>query len=69
MREQHTPFVGWMAFIRDNGINLGDTCIFELVSNFVMQIYIFGVENEGLDDQNGNVKLNSWLHLPANIHV
>jgi len=48
-----------MAFVRDNGINLGDTCIFELVSDFVMHVYISGVGKEGLDDQNGNVKLNS----------
>ena len=51
---------GWMAFVRDNGINLGDKCIFELVSNFVMKVYISGVGKEGLVDyQNGNVKLNS----------
>ncbi|RHN77378.1 putative transcription factor B3-Domain family [Medicago truncatula] len=48
----HTFCGGWMAFVRDNGINLGDTIIFELVSNFVMKVYISGVGKEGLDYQN-----------------
>jgi len=48
-----------MTFVHDNDINLGDTCIFGLVYDFVMQIYIIGVGKEGFDDQNGNVKLNS----------
>jgi len=48
-----------MAFVRDNGINFGDTCIFELVTNYVMQVYIFGSGKEGVDNQNGHVKLDS----------
>jgi hypothetical protein len=46
-----------MAFVRDNDVNFGDTCIFELVSHYVMQVYISGVGKEGLDNQNGHVKL------------
>ncbi|XP_027189765.1 B3 domain-containing protein Os01g0723500-like isoform X2 [Cicer arietinum] len=57
-RTIHTFCGGWMAFVRDNDINFGDTCIFELVSHYEMQVYISGVGKEGLDDQNGLVKLN-----------
>ncbi|XP_058725213.1 B3 domain-containing protein Os01g0723500-like [Vicia villosa] len=56
-RTIHTFCGGWMAFVRDNDINFGDTCIFELVSHYVMQVYISGVGKEGLDHQNGHVKL------------
>ncbi|CAL5205969.1 unnamed protein product [Lathyrus oleraceus] len=54
----HTLCGGWMYFVRANGINVGDTCIFELVSHLVIQVHIFGVGKEGLDHQNGNVKPN-----------
>ena len=55
----HTFCGGWNSFVRDNDINFGDTCIFELVSDYVMQVRISGVGKEGLDHQNGNVKLTS----------
>ncbi|RHN77379.1 putative transcription factor B3-Domain family [Medicago truncatula] len=55
----HSFCGGWMAFVRDNGVNFGDTCIFELVTNYVMQVYIFGSGKEGADNQNGHVKLDS----------
>jgi hypothetical protein len=58
LRKNHTFCGGWNAFVRDNDINIGDTCIFELVSHNVMQVYISGVGKEGFDNQNGNVKLN-----------
>jgi len=48
-----------MSFVRDNGINVVDTCIFELISDFVMQVYRSGVGKEGLEYQNWNVNLNS----------
>ncbi|KAK7321718.1 hypothetical protein VNO77_32606 [Canavalia gladiata] len=57
-RTVHTFCGGWMAFVRDNDINFGDTCIFELVAPCEMQVYISGVGKEGLDHQNGLVKLN-----------
>ncbi|KAJ1419765.1 DNA-binding barrel domain superfamily [Sesbania bispinosa] len=54
-RTIHTFCGGWMAFVRDNDINFGDTCIFELVAQCEMQVYISGVGKEGLDHQNGDV--------------
>lgn len=58
-RTIHTFCGGWIAFVRDNDINFGDTCIFELVSHYVMQVHISGVGKEGLDHQIGHVKLNN----------
>ncbi|CAJ2675512.1 unnamed protein product [Trifolium pratense] len=58
-RGAHTFCGGWMAFVRDNDLKVGDACIFELVSNYVMQVYISGVGKEGFDHQNGHAKLNS----------
>jgi hypothetical protein len=52
----HTFCGGWITFVRDNGINFGDTCIFELVSDYVMQVHIFGAGKESIDNQNGHVK-------------
>ncbi|WJX15835.1 hypothetical protein P8452_05934 [Trifolium repens] len=58
-RSAHTFCGGWMAFVRDNDLKVGDVCIFELVSHYVMQVYISGVGKEGFDYQNGHAKLNS----------
>ncbi|CAK8569558.1 unnamed protein product [Lathyrus sativus] len=55
----HTLCGGWMSFVRANGINIGDTCIFELVSHLVIQVHVSGVGKEGLDHQNVNVNLNA----------
>ncbi|KAG4953493.1 hypothetical protein AAZX31_14G076600 [Glycine max] len=60
-RTVHTFCGGWMAFVRDNDINFGDTCIFELVAQCEMQVYISGVGKEGLDHQNGHLKLTNRL--------
>ncbi|XP_057722655.1 B3 domain-containing protein Os01g0723500-like isoform X2 [Arachis stenosperma] len=60
-RTVHTFCGGWMAFVRDNDINFGDTCIFELVAQGEMRVYISGVGKEGLENQNGQVKLNRLL--------
>jgi hypothetical protein len=48
-----------MAFVRDNDLKVGDVCIFELVSHYVMQVYISGVGKEDFNHQNGHAKLNS----------
>ncbi|XP_027331110.1 B3 domain-containing protein Os03g0619600-like isoform X2 [Abrus precatorius] len=64
-RTVHTFCGGWMAFVRDNDINFGDTCIFELVGQCEMQVYISGVGKEGLDHQNGHVKLNRLATVPS----
>nr|AFK48480.1 unknown [Medicago truncatula] len=55
----HTFCGGWMSFVRDNGVNFGDTCIFELVSDYVMQVHIYGVGKESINNQNGHVKLDN----------
>ncbi|KAI3684778.1 hypothetical protein L6452_34004 [Arctium lappa] len=51
----HTFCGGWMAFVRDNGIQLGDICIFELVGRCEMRVHISGVgKNAALDYQIGH---------------
>ncbi|KAL9330554.1 hypothetical protein ACSQ67_000164 [Phaseolus vulgaris] len=64
-RTVHTFCGGWMAFVRDNDINFGDTCIFELVTQSEMQVYISGVGKEGPDHQNGHLKLDRLANLPS----
>jgi len=34
---------GWKSFVRDNGIKVGDVCVFELISrmNVVLKVSIF----------------------------
>lgn len=49
----HTLCGGWMAFVRDNNINTGDVCIFELVGKCELRVYILRVGQEGLECQNG----------------
>ncbi|XP_014502687.1 B3 domain-containing protein Os11g0197600 [Vigna radiata var. radiata] len=64
-RTVHTFCGGWMAFVRDNDINFGDTCIFELVTQCEMQVYISGVGKEGPDHQNAHLKLDRLSILPS----
>lgn len=53
----HTFCGGWMAFVRDNGIQMGDICIFELVGRCEMRVHI--TKNAiDLDYQRGNVPSN-----------
>lgn len=46
----HTLCGGWMAFVHNNGIKLGDTCIFELVGTSELLVHIIGAARKGLDD-------------------
>lgn len=39
----HTFCGGWMAFVRDNGIQIRDICIFELVGRCEMRVHITSV--------------------------
>ncbi|XP_054799393.1 B3 domain-containing protein Os01g0723500-like isoform X2 [Prosopis cineraria] len=64
-RAVHTFCGGWMAFVRDNDINFGDTCIFELVAQYEMQVYISGIGKEGLDHQNREPKSNRLAIVPS----
>ncbi|KAJ9186677.1 hypothetical protein P3X46_002223 [Hevea brasiliensis] len=47
-RSVHTFCGGWMAFVRDNDIKMGDVCIFELVSKCEMLVHISGVGGKAL---------------------
>ncbi|KAI4316759.1 hypothetical protein L6164_024707 [Bauhinia variegata] len=64
-RAVHTFCGGWMAFVRDNDINFGDTCIFELIGKCEMQVYISGVGKEGLDYHNGDINSNRLTIVPS----
>lgn len=48
----HTLCGGWMAFVRENGINLGDTCVFELVGKEELQVHIFKNKQRALESLN-----------------
>lgn len=47
-----------MAFVRYNGIKIGDICIFELVGECEFRVHILGVGNEGIDCQSGKFASN-----------
>lgn len=49
----HTFCGGWMAFVRDNDIQMGDICIFELVGKCEMRVHVCGIGKKGLNYQNG----------------
>ncbi|KAI3465380.1 hypothetical protein Pfo_022043 [Paulownia fortunei] len=53
----HTFCGGWMAFVRDNDIQMGDICIFELVGKCEMRVHICGIGKKGLNYQNGSKNL------------
>lgn len=55
VQTSHTFCGGWLGFVRDNNINLGDICIFELVRKFELQVRILRVENEGLENLSNEV--------------
>lgn len=52
-RAVHTFCGGWMAFVRDNDVKMGDICMFELVSKCEMRVHISGVGQKALDHQCG----------------
>ncbi|GAV80341.1 B3 domain-containing protein [Cephalotus follicularis] len=52
-RVTHTFCGGWMAFVRDNDIKMGDICMFELVSKSEMRVHISGDGQKGLEHQWG----------------
>ncbi|KAL2498316.1 B3 domain-containing transcription factor VRN1 [Abeliophyllum distichum] len=49
----HTFCGGWMAFVRDNDIQMGDICIFELIGKCEMRVHISGIGKKAIDGQNG----------------
>lgn len=54
----HTFCGGWMAFVRDNDIQMGDICIFELIGKCQMLVHISGSGNNGLEYQSGKAASN-----------
>ncbi|EOY14620.1 AP2/B3-like transcriptional factor family protein, putative isoform 2, partial [Theobroma cacao] len=56
-RAVHTFCGGWMAFVRDNDIKMGDICIFELVNKCEMYVHISGSGRKGLDHQHASTEL------------
>ncbi|KAJ6344621.1 hypothetical protein OIU76_006192 [Salix suchowensis] len=53
-RAVHTFCGGWIAFVRDNNIKIGDICMFELVGKCQMRVQISGVGHEVANHQIGN---------------
>ncbi|XP_017243497.1 B3 domain-containing protein Os01g0723500 isoform X2 [Daucus carota subsp. sativus] len=50
VQTSHTFCGGWLSFVRDNTINMGDICIFELVQNCEFLVRILRVQTEGVDN-------------------
>lgn len=46
MHTLHTFCGGWMGFVRENGIQMGDICIFELVGSCEMRVHISSLGNQ-----------------------
>ncbi|KAA8528581.1 hypothetical protein F0562_035936 [Nyssa sinensis] len=57
VQTSHTLCGGWMAFVRDNNVDIGDVCIFELVNKYEMRVHILRVGKEGLDCSTGKEDL------------
>lgn len=53
----HTLCGGWIAFVRDNNIKMGDICIFELIGKCELRVHICGIGKTGLDFYNRAKKL------------
>ncbi|KAJ6679207.1 B3 DOMAIN-CONTAINING PROTEIN-RELATED [Salix purpurea] len=67
-RAVHTFCGGWIAFVRDNNIKIGDICMFELVGKCQMRVQISGVGHEVANHQIGNPASNDLplLAVPQN---
>ncbi|KAG5613190.1 hypothetical protein H5410_024471 [Solanum commersonii] len=49
VQTSHTFCGGWLSFVRDSNIDLGDTCIFELVRKCELRVRVLRVTKEGSD--------------------
>ncbi|PWA60097.1 B3 DNA binding domain-containing protein [Artemisia annua] len=56
----HSFCGGWIAFVRDNGIQMGDICIFELIGRCEMRVHVsrFGKNVIDFEYQTGNGSSN-----------
>lgn len=59
VQTSHTFCGGWLAFVRDNNINVRDVCIFELVGKCEMRVNILRVRQEPLDYEHSDLKGSS----------
>ncbi|KAL6549094.1 hypothetical protein OROHE_008939 [Orobanche hederae] len=53
VQTSHTFCGGWLSFVRDNSIGIGDICIFELLCKFELQVRIIRVGKDGIDGRDG----------------
>ncbi|KAM7279739.1 hypothetical protein ACFE04_006873 [Oxalis oulophora] len=51
----HTFCGGWLSFVRDNDIKMGDICIFELINTSELHVHILRVGKEEPESQNAKV--------------
>lgn len=54
VQTSHTFCGGWLSFVRENNIDIGDICIFELLHKFELQVRILRVGKEGIDGNHGD---------------
>lgn len=59
----HTLCGGWMAFVRENDVNLGDTCVFELVGKEELQVHIFKNGQRALESRNSDAHAESIVDM------
>ncbi|XP_075516954.1 B3 domain-containing protein Os03g0620400 [Primulina tabacum] len=52
VQTSHTFCGGWLSFVRDNDIDIGDICIFELVRKFELHVRILRVRKEEIGSHN-----------------
>lgn len=57
VQTSHTFCGGWLSFVRDNNIDIGDICIFELMHKCELQVRILRVGKEGIDIHDGDKNL------------
>ncbi|KAL0287531.1 UNVERIFIED_CONTAM: hypothetical protein Sangu_2687600 [Sesamum angustifolium] len=53
VQTSHTFCGGWLSFVRDNNVDIGDICIFELVRKFELHVRILRVGKEGIVGHDG----------------
>lgn len=54
VQTSHTFCGGWLSFVRDNNIGLGDICIFELVGECEMRVQVIRVMKETAEGHSEN---------------
>ncbi|KAJ8538030.1 hypothetical protein K7X08_014570 [Anisodus acutangulus] len=65
VQTSHTFCGGWLSFVRDNNIDLGDICIFELVRKCELRVRVLRVEKEGNDYRKVGANSNRCLQQAA----